>query len=153
MTTSVFTLSVIYCSRKNRGTGEEMVTYVPEGQQQFIYQPGRPGPLTAEELGRNDPPKSGDTTGQPTGSLPYQSLHIWEQPLPDPGKEPGTTTMASGCYQGTFPTLPCHGTGTVGSGQGGSGSVGTNSTAERGWPGTHSYYDQEKGWISSAGKK
>ncbi len=108
-------------------------------QQPFLYQPGRAMPLTATMV-------AGNPESQPR--QPDQSLHIWEQPLPVPGKgSTGNATLASGCYQGTFPTLPCHGTGTVGSGQGGSGSVGTNSTAGRGWPGTHSYYDQEKGWM------
>ena len=94
--------------------------------------------------------RPGETSNVESGTVkPQQSLHIWEQPLPQPGI--GTSTGNSGCHQGTFPTLPCHGIGTVGSGQGG--SVGTNSTTERGWPGTHSYYDQEKGWMGVIDKK
>ena len=109
-------------------------------------------PLTSAELGAHREMRPGEASNveSQTGKT-QQSLHIWEQPLPQPGI--GTSTGSTGCYQGNFSTLPCHGTGTVGSGQGGSGSVGTNSTAERGWPGTHSYYDQEKGWMGVTDKK
>ncbi len=84
----------------------------------------------------------GATTVKTSQRAPDQSLHIWQQPLPEPGKEGGTsTTQASGyCPQGCFPTLPYPGTGTTGSGQAGS------DTAS--WAGTQRYYDAEKGWVA-----
>ncbi len=49
---------------------------------------------------------------EPQQQKPEQALHIWEQPLPQPGT--GTSTGNPEYYQGTFPTIPCQGTGSSG---------------------------------------
>ncbi len=49
---------------------------------------------------------------EPQQQKPEQALHIWEQPLPQPGT--GTSTGNPEYYQGTFPTLPYQGTGSTG---------------------------------------
>ncbi len=50
---------------------------------------------------------------EPQQQKPEQALHIWEQPLPQPGT--GTSTGNPEYYQGTFRNTACQGTGTTGS--------------------------------------
>ena len=112
--------------RKPSTTGRDVAFQEPHGTQQFLYQPGRAMPLVSPVVA------DGSATVKTSQRVPDQSLHIWEQPLPEPGKGSGTsTTQASGyCPQGSFPTLPYPGTGTTGSGQAGSDTASWAGTQE-----------------------
>ncbi len=122
-----------YLPHFRKGDREAMhapVAVPPDSQQPFLYQPGRALPLTPTAIQANS---LGGQQGKPS-----QAPHIWEQPLPDPGR--GMSTLASGQCQGTFPTMPHLDSGTVGSTQG------TNNSGS--WAGTQRLYDAERGWVA-----
>ena len=132
--------SLLIRNNSRQPQGEEIVTYVPEGQQQFLYQPGRAMPLTAEGLSSNQMMKPANMT-QPHPLVSEPPRHIWEQPLPEPGR--GTSTEASGYQTGTMPTMILHGGVTV---PGDNSVAGDTLKGER-WPGTQQYYNAEQGWV------
>ncbi len=110
-----------------------------DGQQQaFLYHPGRPVPLAYPQatMQQNKPPRT------------EESLHIWEQPLP---QEPATGLQAEAMdqvyqNQGSVGTTSSHGTMT--------GPVAPSDSDMQSqcgtWAGMKRYYDPQTGWKEVA---
>ncbi len=77
----------------------------------------------------------------------HESLHIWEQPLPQEPVMEGYPNTGTYQNQSSMGTMPCRGTMTgppkapieVG---------GNDDQSQSGsWKGTQRYYDKEQGWV------
>ncbi len=117
-----------------------MKTSTLTGQQQAcLYHPGRPVPLTD--------PQATLAVAAPGGPA-EESLHIWEQPLPQkpiPVDHGDTGTYQNQSLMGTLP-YPGTMTGPPAAGQR---LVNAEQDSQPGtWKGTKTYYDAEKGWVA-----
>ncbi len=114
------------------------------GQQQaFLYHPGRPVPLTDPQATMVHATM---VHGKPGPA--QESLHIWEQPLPEQPLTGGLTDPGTYQNQDSVVTMPCRGTMTGTAKRPDKGMPGPDNQSQTGsWKGTNRYYDMERGWV------
>ncbi len=139
------TTSTVISSRNQKRSKPERRTDTLTGQEQaFLYHPGRPMPLGDPHATMAQATMVHAKPGQ-TG----ESLHIWEQPLPqEPAMvcQPGMETYQN---QSTIGTMPVHGTMT-GPTTKRAESVGESESQSGTWGGTKAFYDPTQGWQNAS---
>ncbi len=132
-------------SRKQDRSKPERRTDTMTGQEQaFLYHPGRPMPLSDPQATMVQAPMGHHVKP----AQPGESLHIWQQPLPQEPATPCQLGMETYQNQSTIGTMPIPGTMT-GPTKTADNTGGENESQGGTWGGTKAFYDPAQGWQNA----